>query len=136
MPTEELWEETDPACAKCFPPPRTSGSGQPRLDGAAVPGHPLGEGIGAAAQLGEPQEGPCPGDANWGSALACFILASIRAGQPEAGDARGWRRGQLSGCSPLCAHIPSSEYELMGLFSVKFFVSLGNPLKWVKTRHL
>lgn len=58
MPTEELWEETEPTCAERFPPPGTSGSGQPRLDQAAVPVQPLGEGIGAAAQLGEPQKRP------------------------------------------------------------------------------
>ena len=35
----------------------------------------------------------------------------------------------------LCVLIPSSEDELMDLFSVKFFVSLGSLLKWVKIRH-
>lgn len=98
VPTEELWEEAEPTCAERFPPPRTSGCGQPLLNQAVVPSQPLAEGIGAAAELGEPQKGQCPRDANWGSGLAHFTLASIHAGRPEAW---GWRRGQLSGWSPL-----------------------------------
>lgn len=98
VPTEELWEEAEPTCAERFPPPRTSGCGQPLLNQAVVPSQPLAEGIGAAAELGEPQKGQRPRDANWGSGLAHFTLASIHAGRPEAW---GWRRGQLSGWSPL-----------------------------------
>lgn len=66
--------------------------------------------------------------------LRFSLLHPCRIAQSKGG--LGREEGKLSGCSPLCAHIPASEHELMDLLSVKFFVNLGNLLKWIKTRHL